>query len=114
MEELAHELMRLFALGLGLQEDFFDDKIDNDISKLSANYYYRQETAPLPGQLRKGEHTDWGSLTILYQDGVGGLQVLQEDHGWRDVSAILGTFVINLGDLMHTWTGGRCRPCTGC
>jgi isopenicillin N synthase-like dioxygenase len=109
MERLAEALMRLFALGLGLPEDFFDDKIDHHISKLFANYYYPQQEPPLPKQLRKGEHTDWGSLTILYQDGMGGLQVKQEGNGWRDVPAIPGTFVINLGDLMQTWTGGRWR-----
>lgn len=109
MERLAEELMRLSALGLGLAQDFFDGKIDHHISKLVANYYFPQQGSPLPGQLRKGEHTDWGSLTILYQDGVRGLQVEQEGHGWRDVPAIPGTFVINLGDLMQTWTGGRWR-----
>ncbi|MGY1741371.1 MULTISPECIES: isopenicillin N synthase family dioxygenase [unclassified Blastococcus] len=107
VDGLAAELMRLFALGLGLPEDFFADVADHAISRLLANHYPARATPPLPGQLRKGEHTDWGSLTVLYQDGVGGLQVHQDGAGWRDVPAIAGTFVVNIGDLMQTWTGGR-------
>lgn len=54
MGELAHDLMRLFALALGLDEDHFDDKFDRNVSSLVANYYYPQVEAPLPGQLRRG------------------------------------------------------------
>ncbi|MEV0278852.1 2-oxoglutarate and iron-dependent oxygenase domain-containing protein [Streptomyces sp. NPDC050610] len=111
MAELASDIMRLFALALGLPEGFWDDKFDNHTSALIANYYYPQLTPPLPGQLRRGAHTDWGSLTILHQeDGLGGLQVLQgsgETGEWRDVPAIPGSFVVNIGDLMALWTGGR-------
>ncbi|MDL4773715.1 MULTISPECIES: isopenicillin N synthase family dioxygenase [Thermomonosporaceae] len=108
MGELAHDLMRLFALALGLDEDHFDDKFDRNVSSLVANYYYPQVEAPLPGQLRRGAHTDFGGLTILFQeDGLGGLQVLQGEDEWRDVRAIPGSFVVNIGDLMALWTGGR-------
>ncbi|MFE7133690.1 isopenicillin N synthase family dioxygenase [Streptomyces sp. NPDC057638] len=108
MEVLSERLMRLFALALGLgDEAFFDDKIDRNISTIVANYYYPQLTPPLPGQLRKGAHSDWGTLTILYQDRAGGLQVRQEGHGWRDVPFVPGGFVVNIGDMMAFWTGGR-------
>ncbi|QMU67355.1 isopenicillin N synthase family oxygenase [Streptacidiphilus sp. P02-A3a] len=107
MERLAADLIRLFALALGLDEHFFDDKVDHDMSTIAANYYYPLTTPPLPGQLRKGPHTDWGNLTILYQDEVGGLQVQQRGHGWREVPCVPGSFVINIGDLMAFWTGGR-------
>lgn len=107
MEGLATRLIRLFALALGLDQDFFDDKIDNDMSTIAANYYYPLTAPPLPGQLRKGPHTDWGNLTILYQDEIGGLQVEQAGHGWREVTPTRGSFVINIGDLMAFWTGGR-------
>ncbi|MBB4891577.1 isopenicillin N synthase-like dioxygenase [Streptomyces olivoverticillatus] len=108
MEELAQELMRLFALALDLPEHWFDDKIDQHMTNLTANYYPGQENPPEPGQLRKGVHSDWGSLTILYQDGApGGLQVLDKGGEWVDVPAINGSFVINIGDLMAFWTNYR-------
>jgi isopenicillin N synthase-like dioxygenase len=106
MERLAAELMELFARALGLDPEFFADKIDQHISTVVANYYYPPVAAPLPGQLRKGAHTDWGSLTILYQDDIGGLQVRQGDT-WRDVPFVPDSFVINIGDMMAFWTGGR-------
>lgn len=106
MERLAADLMELFALALGLEREFFADKIDQHISTVVANYYYPPTGAPLPGQLRKGAHTDWGSLTILYQDDIGGLQVRHGDN-WRDVPFVPGSFVINIGDMMAFWTGGR-------
>ncbi|MEU1311237.1 2OG-Fe(II) oxygenase family protein [Streptomyces cinnamoneus] len=108
MEDLAQELMRLFALALDLPEHWFDDKTDHHMTNLTANYYPGQQQPPEPGQLRKGVHSDWGSLTILYQDGApGGLQVLGKDGRWVDVPAINGTFVINIGDLMAFWTNHR-------
>ncbi|MFF7864972.1 isopenicillin N synthase family dioxygenase [Streptomyces qaidamensis] len=108
MGELAADLMHLFAIALDLDEKFFDDKFDHHGSSIAVNYYPPQLTPPLPGQWRRGPHTDFGSLTILYQeDNRGGLQVLQGEDHWRDVSAIPGSFVVNIGDLMALWTGGR-------
>ncbi|MGW6460771.1 isopenicillin N synthase family dioxygenase, partial [Streptomyces sp. NPDC055078] len=108
MEELSADLMRQFALALELDERFFEDRFDHHVSSLTANYYYPQTEPPLPGQLRRGAHTDFGSLTVLYQeDDLGGLQVLRNDGTWRDVAAVPGGFVVNIGDLMALWTGGR-------
>ncbi|ONI88156.1 oxidoreductase [Saccharothrix sp. ALI-22-I] len=108
MEDLATELMRLFALALDLPEHWFDDKIDEHMTNLTANFYPPQLVEPKPGQLRKGQHSDWGSLTILYQDDApGGLQVLDKTGEWVDVPAIEGSFVVNIGDLMAIWTNDR-------
>jgi isopenicillin N synthase-like dioxygenase len=108
MDELARELMRLFALALDLPETWFDDKIDDHMTNLVTNYYPPQPTPPAPGQLRKGQHSDWGSLTILYQDSApGGLQVLDKTGRWLDVPYVDGSFVVNIGDLMAIWTNDR-------
>ncbi|WP_127500349.1 isopenicillin N synthase family dioxygenase [Actinoplanes solisilvae] len=104
MTALSADIMRLFARALELNEDFFDRKFDEHVSLLLANYYYPD---PKADELRRDAHTDWGSLTVLYvQDAAGGLQV-QRDEQWLDVPSIPGSFVVNIGDLMAYWTGGR-------
>ena len=109
-ENLADTLMRIFALGLDLPETYFRDKIDHHFSVLGSNHYPPLEAPPLPGQLRTGEHTDFGSLTILLPTaGPGGLQVKLADGTWSDVQPIPGALIINLGDMMARWTNDRWR-----
>jgi isopenicillin N synthase-like dioxygenase len=107
LEALGSEMMRLFALALDLPEDWFEDKLDHHMTNLCANWYYPLTDDPLAGQFRKGPHTDWGSLTILYQDDAGGLQVRDKDGEWVDVPCIPGSYVVNIGDLMAVWTNDR-------
>ncbi len=108
LEALATEIMRLFALGLDLDERFFDDKVDDHITNLVANYYPPVDDEPLDGQYRKGPHSDWGTLTVLFQDDTGGLEVLDRDTDeWLSVPVVPGSFVVNIGDLMAVWTNDR-------
>ena len=105
MGSLAQTLMRIFALGLGLPERFFDAKIDRHISRLRVRNYPAQLTAPAPGQIRAGAHSDYGSLTILAtEDKPGGLQVCNAAGHWVDVPIAAGCFIVNIGDLMARWT----------
>ena len=105
MEQLAADLMRMFALSLDLPESYFDDKIDHHISMFRALQYPNQLTDPEPGQMRAGAHSDYGSLTILRQENrPGGLQVQTKSGEWVDCPAVPGTFTVNIGDLMMQWT----------
>lgn len=107
MSALAFEVMQLFALALDLDEHYFDAVVDRPISNLFANHYPPLTEDPEPGQLRVGAHTDYGSLTILYQpDSVGGLEVCLDDQ-WCPVEPIAESFVVNIGDLMARWTNDR-------
>jgi isopenicillin N synthase-like dioxygenase len=107
-DDLCRLLMRGFALGLDLPEDFFADKIDKDISMLRAIHYPHRAEPPLPGQLRAGAHTDYGSLTIVRPEvAPGGLQVFTQDGDWEDVPVIPGALVVNIGDLMAQWTNDQ-------
>ncbi|MBN9530079.1 MAG: isopenicillin N synthase family oxygenase [Alphaproteobacteria bacterium] len=110
MEQLSAQLMRMFAVALGLPEHFFDDKIDRHISMFRALNYPDQAEPPQPGQLRAGAHSDYGSLTIVRQeDAPGGLQVQNEDGEWLDVKPTPGALVVNIGDLMMQWTNDLWR-----
>ncbi|MET3896319.1 isopenicillin N synthase-like dioxygenase [Devosia sp. UYZn731] len=108
MEALSRKLMSIFAVALKLEENWFEDKIDHHFSIVSSIYYPAQPTPPLPGQLRAGAHTDYGSLTILAPtDAPGGLQVRTLAGDWVDVPYIPDGFIINIGDMMQRWTNDR-------
>ena len=109
LEDLTNRLMGLMALALGLDESWFDDKIRDHITNLTVNHYYALAGPPAPNQFRRGEHTDWGDVTILYHDGRPGLQIKPPDGEWEDVPTVAGAFVVNLGDLMAAWTNDRWR-----
>ena len=108
---LAGELMGWFALALHLSGTYFADLIDESPSALRIINYPHPDRAPLPGQLRAGAHTDYGTLTLLLQDDApGGLEVLDPRTDlWTPVPATPGAFVVNLGDLMARWTNDRWR-----
>jgi isopenicillin N synthase-like dioxygenase len=108
MDRLAIDLMRLFAMALGLPEAYFDSMVDRSISRLRVRNYPAPETPPEPGQLRAGAHSDYGSLTILKtEDRPGGLQVQNAAGDWLDVPHLPGTFVVNIGDMLARWTNDR-------
>jgi isopenicillin N synthase-like dioxygenase len=108
MEELAGRMLHIFAVALGLPEDWFDDKVDQHLGTMAANRYPAQPVAPADGQIRARAHVDFSTLTILYQDDMpGGLQVHRRGVGWIDVPAIPGSYVVNLGDLMGRWTNDQ-------
>jgi isopenicillin N synthase-like dioxygenase len=108
MGELAAMLMRIFALGLGLAESFFDDKIDQHPSAMRALNYPHQTSPPKIGQLRAGAHTDYGSLTILLSEpAAGGLEIFTPDGKWLAVPLVPGAFIVNIGDLLARWTNDR-------
>lgn len=108
MERLAADIMRVFALALDVREHYFDDKIDNHISRIRVRCYPPVPANSTPDQSRAGAHTDYGSLTILKpQAGAGGLQVHGKDGVWTDVPDVPGSFIVNIGDLMARWTNDR-------
>jgi isopenicillin N synthase-like dioxygenase len=107
LESLALDMLRIFALALKMPEDFFDPCVTRHRNALRFLNYPAQNVPLLPGQVRAGEHTDYGSLTILLQDGTGGLQVKDRRGEWHHAAHIPGTFLINIGDLMQRWTNDR-------
>jgi isopenicillin N synthase-like dioxygenase len=105
---LGERLCRLFALALGLEEDWFEDTFRGHSSSMRVINYPAPEVEPEPGQLRAGAHTDYGCMTILRtEESAGGLQVQARGGEWLDVHAVPGSFVVNLGDMMARWTNDR-------
>jgi isopenicillin N synthase-like dioxygenase len=105
---LGGRLRRLFALALGLPEDWFEDSFRGHSSSMRVINYPDPEGEAEPGQLRAGAHTDYGCMTILRtEDAPGGLQVQTRGGDWLEVEAVPGSFVVNLGDMLARWTPDR-------
>ncbi|AAQ16088.1 iron/ascorbate oxidoreductase family protein, putative [Trypanosoma brucei brucei TREU927] len=108
MWALALVLLRAMAQAIGLQEDFFDSKFMDPLCELNIKHYVplsqtKEETTLLI------EHSDFGVMTLLYQDASGGLQVRDSSGELMDVPPVEGSFVVNLGDMMEMWTNGQYR-----
>ncbi|KAF0304559.1 UPF0676 protein [Amphibalanus amphitrite] len=72
--------------------------------------YYPPVPDGLPeGTVRCGEHTDYGTFTLLFQDDIGGLELLTPDQKWEPAAPVPGTILVNIGDMMELWTAGQLR-----
>ena len=102
--ELGQRILGGFALGLGVRRDFFRDLYRHPLVRARLLHYPPQVEDTSDGQFGAAEHTDYGTITILWQDDVGGLQVKNRDGVWIDAPSIDGTFVINIGDMLARWS----------
>jgi isopenicillin N synthase-like dioxygenase len=101
-------LLRAFATSLGIAPDSFVRTISHPTSRGSIIYYPPLQDGVADDQFGVAPHTDWGCLTLLYQDQTGGLEVRGRD-GWVSAVPIPGTYVVNVGDLLARWTNDRFR-----
>jgi isopenicillin N synthase-like dioxygenase len=105
--DCGRDLMRAFAVSLGAGESFFAPRFDKPIARGSALYYPPQPPQMGTEQFGVGAHTDYGCLTLLWQDEVGGLQVQGRDGDWVTAHPIPDTLVVNVGDLLARWSNDR-------
>lgn len=101
---LGKALFPLFALALDLPENFFDDKITKPAAIMRLLHYPPQSGTVDDRVVGIGAHTDYECFTILWQDSVPALQVLNAAGKWVNAVPIPGTFVVNIGDQLARWT----------
>ena len=112
LKQVHIEVMRAIALGMGLDEHFFDTFTDGGDNNLRLLHYPAVKKSVFklnPGQVRAGAHSDYGSITLLFQDSVGGLEVQSPKGTWVRATPIENTIVVNAGDLLSRWSNDRIR-----
>ncbi len=116
LTQLGHQLMAGLSLSLGLPASYFQQHYTADPTLLFRVFHYPPSPSrqpPSPGEAAAelwgvGEHTDYGVLTILKQDEVGGLWI-KRDGSWLAAPPIANSFVCNIGDMLERMTHGRYR-----
>ena len=105
--QVGHRVMEGIALSLGLPAQYFAERYTADPLVLFRIFNYPSVDVPagVDAPWGVGEHTDYGLLTVLYQDSIGGLAV-HTPQGWIDAPPLPGTFVCNIGDMLDRMTGG--------
>jgi isopenicillin N synthase-like dioxygenase len=106
---LGTNLMRGVALSLGLPEDYFEKRFCRPRPFTPFRIFH------YPGKDSRqgvGRHTDYGVLTILWTDSVGGLEVENTRGEWVPAPPINGTFLVNIGDMLELWYVRMCM-CVG-
>ncbi len=120
LEGLGRALVAGLVRGLGADPDQAVGLFDRSISTLRMLHYPARPAASMPDDRRLDTpsgprwvmtkpHTDSGFVTLLWQDGAGGLQAQAPDGSWLDVPPAEGGLVVNFGQMLNDWTGGRIR-----
>jgi isopenicillin N synthase-like dioxygenase len=104
--KLGMKILEGFALHLDKPVDFFTQHFTKPVADMVINHYPGAAGLHISDQA-SGPHTDHGIVTILWQDSLGGLEVMGKDGKWISVTPLRGSFVINIGELMKRWTNGR-------
>ena len=111
LDTLHGVIMQSIALNLDLERDYFVPYFENREYSLRLNHYPQisADAISQKGQKRAGTHTDYNQMTLLLQDQVGGLQVLDSSNRWVDVKPEPGAIIVNKCDLMERWSNGLFR-----
>ncbi|KAI5792567.1 hypothetical protein DFH27DRAFT_192558 [Peziza echinospora] len=110
-QKLHIEIMRAIAIGLKLDDEKWFDRYcssaDNNMRLLHYPSVKKENLGTGEeerGAVRAGAHSDYGTITLLFQDQAGGLQVRAPNGTYVDATPIPGTIVVNAGDLLARWS----------
>ena len=107
MSRVGMELLRAIAVSLKLPEDYFDEPFQGSPAWMGKLVHYVGGVVEAAGDQGVGSHADYGFVTLLLQDDVGGLEVLPPGAlEWAPVEPIPGSLVVNLGEMLEVATEG--------
>ncbi|KAJ2972170.1 hypothetical protein NUW58_g9239 [Xylaria curta] len=106
--KLGRCIWEVLLQGLGYSTDVMETFARRPLVQMKL-IRYPPPKSTLPGQFGVGAHNDFGGVTVLLQQpGKEGLEVWLEDRqAWLSIPAQEDVFVINCGDMIMKWSGGR-------
>jgi isopenicillin N synthase-like dioxygenase len=111
LENAGKEILRALAIYLGLDENYFDDKVYHGNSILRPIHYFPIENPDsVPADaVRAAEHGDINLITLLMGASADGLQVLRRDGKWIPITALPEQIVVNVGDMLARLTNNKLK-----
>ena len=109
MTKLGKKLMKLSLMSAGIKDHSILNSFETPTIWLRLLHYPSIPKSSPNDLYGSAPHTDFGCLTILTQDGIGGLQVQTKNGDWIDIPKVEGSFVVNVGDMLHRLTNGLLR-----
>lgn len=101
---LGMRLLRPIALSVGMPEDYFPQFARKPMVQMRL-FHYPPQPPTSDALFGVAPHTDYGLITLLLQDPIGGLELRRRDEDeWIAAPHIPGTLVVNIGDLFQRWT----------
>jgi len=110
-EKSGKYLLQAIALYLGLEENYFDNKIHNGNSILRAIHYPPITHEP-KSAIRAEQHEDINLITLLVGASADGLQILDKQNNWVPVTSLPEQIVVNVGDMLQRLTNNRLKSTT--
>ena len=104
VQAVARRLLEGFAIALDLPHNHFASSFQEPTAMLRLLRYPPMRP---DDEFSAAPHTDYGCITVLAVDGVGGLQVKPRSKDWIEAPNIPGTFIVNIGNMMQRWTNDR-------
>ena len=103
----SNKILTVIASALHVEPNYFVKCFNHENVSLRLLHYPSVGPEVNPTQLGAGAHTDYGIITLLFQDSVGGLEVKDKEGKWQAVDYVENAIIINTGDLMERWTNGK-------
>jgi isopenicillin N synthase-like dioxygenase len=100
-------LLHAVAVSLGQPADFFESRYRKRLQRTQGVYYPPLPATADPDIYGVSAHSDYGCITLLWQDEVGGLEVLHKSGSWVSAVPLPNTLVVNVGDLLARWSNDR-------
>lgn len=110
-ESAGGHLLRAIALYLGLEENYFTQKIEDGNSILRTIHYPPITEEPRTA-IRAEQHEDINLITLLVGASAGGLQLLNTEGQWLDITPEEDEIVINVGDMLQRLTNNYLKSTT--